>query len=142
MTIKPRAEKQLKLSFHDLISDVEKLFEESAIHKGGGPETTALANLVAVAQTVSCLKQLELHIQYQAAREPKKWQEGHRFAANLLKRIGESGIVAQKADQARKQLGSDDASSPEALRTWLAVQYLGFVRRKYLFLAKLGKEVS
>jgi hypothetical protein len=140
ITISASEEKELRRTFSALIADVERLFDESRIHLGGGPETTALGNLVGVAQTASCLKEVELFIQYQTARDTKKWEEGHHFGTTLVKRFSDSGVVAQQAQRAISQLKESRTSGEEELRTWLAVQYLGFVRRKYLFLSKLGKE--
>jgi undecaprenyl pyrophosphate synthase len=139
--IEPRVEHELRRCFDALIRDVEQLFAESKIHQARSkPETTTLSNLVAVAQTATCLKELELFIQYQAARDVKKWDSDHRFATNLLKRFGEQSLIRQQVKQAVKTLKDKKEGNKEIeeehLATWLAVQYLGFVRRKYQYLSK------
>ncbi len=132
--VTPKEEKQLRQGFDELIRDVEGLFKEAPIQKERQkPETTALGNLTAVAQTASCLKEIELFLQYQAARDFKKWEGDHRFASNLVKRLVPGGIVETSARRAADACETED-DRVEDLKVWQATQYLGFVRRKFQYL--------
>lgn len=140
MKITPAEEQALRRWFKPLIEDVEKLLGESPIYGGPGLDTTALSGLGAVAQTASCLKEVALFVQYQASRD-RRWTEA-AFAMNLGKRLAEGGLIEQAVSRAVKtldrQVEDNDQLHNEQLKVWLAVQYFGFLRRKFMYLKRVG----
>ncbi len=136
--IDARTEKQARKQFGRLIQDAEKLLEASPIHEGGTDFKTKLSNLINAAKSSSCLKQIELFVEYQAARDndPKRGFREKGFAVNLLERLNPTkGIIA---DTGQHIAGADQ----DELQVWLAVQYLGFLRKKYMFLKVPKKEME
>ena len=126
-----KAEKKVRKEFGKLIEDVEALLKDSPIHKSRGEYKTKLSNLINAAKTSSCLKQIELFVQYQAARE-KDFREVN-FATNLLKRLDPTkGIIATTIREITE--GDQDE-----LQIWTTVQYLGFLRKKYMFNKEMSK---
>ena len=107
-------EKNLRKKFGELITDVESLLEQSPIHKNNSDYKTKLSNLIGAAKSSSCLKQIELFVQYQAARE-RDFREDH-FAENLLTRLAPGGKIAKVVESVSGGGGNDEQANFEVIR--------------------------